>query len=269
MSTDPDQTPTFRYPAQYSPDYSPDAGLRAQRRAQDQRYDRRRRRHPARRSLIAIFSVLVILALLVIGDRVANAVAENDIASQIQSNGFPVRPSVTITGFPFLTQLASHDIGQIDISASNVPAGPLQLSSVHATATGVHLNSSFNGGTVDQINGSVLVTFSALASAGGGGANSVLAVSAAGPDKVQVSAGGVSLGDAQISITGPSTVTVKPISNSGIVSGILSAIGGGTSFSGFSFNVPKLPAGLQLKSVSVSSAGLTITASGHDTQLSQ
>jgi hypothetical protein len=249
----------------------PYPGLQAQRRAQEQRYDRRRR-HPARRWLIAFFSVLVVLALLVIGDRVANAVAENDIAGQIQSSGFPVRPSVTIAGFPFLTQLAAHDIGQIDISASNVPAGPLELSSVRATATGVHLNSSFNGGTVDQINGSVLVTFGALAGAGGGGAGgpgSVLAVSAAGPDKVQVSAGGVSLGDAQISITGPSTVTVKPISDSGIVSGILSAIGGGSSFSGFSFNVPKLPAGLQLKSVSVSSAGLSITASGHDTQLSQ
>ncbi|HSZ41022.1 MAG TPA: DUF2993 domain-containing protein [Trebonia sp.] len=246
----------------------PHPGLQAQRRAQDQRYGRKRRRHPMRRSLIALFTVIVVLALLVIGDRVANAVAENNVASQIQSSGFPVRPSVTITGFPFLTQLASRDIGQVDISASNVPAGPLELSSVRATATGVHLNWSFNGGTVNQINGSVLVTFSALASAGTGGSGSVLTVSAAGPDKVRVSAGSVSLGDARISITGPSQVTVKPISNSGIVSGILSAIGG-SSFSGFSFNVPKLPAGLQLKSASVSSAGLTITASAHDTQLSQ
>jgi hypothetical protein len=265
MSTDPDQTPTARYPVQYPP---PDAGMRARRRVQEQRYTARRRRHPVRRSVVAVFSVIVVLALLVIGDRVANAVAENDIASQIQSSGFPVKPSVTITGFPFLTQLAAHDIHQIDISASSVPAGPVELSSLNATASGVHLNSSFNGGTVDQINGTALVTFASLAGASTDGGSSILTISAAGSNKVAVSAGGVTLGDAEISITGPNKISVQPLSSGGIVSGILSAVGG-TTFSGFSFTVPKLPAGLQLKSISVSAQGLQITASAHDTQLSQ
>ncbi|MGH3167698.1 MAG: LmeA family phospholipid-binding protein [Trebonia sp.] len=265
MSTNPDQTPTVRYPVQYPPD----AGLQARRRVQEQRYSDRRRRHPVRRSVIALFVFIVVVAVLIIGDRVANAIAENDIADQVQTSGFPVKPSVTITGFPFLTQVAAHDIHQINISASNVPAGPIQLSSVKATATGVHLNSSFNGGTVDQINGTVLVTFAELASAGTGGGSSAVTISAAGSDKVAISAGGVALGDAQVSITGSNRVTVKPLGSGGVVSGIVSAIGGGTSFSGFSFTVPKLPAGLQLKSISVSSAGVQITASAHDTQLSQ
>jgi hypothetical protein len=274
----PDQSPTVQYPQRQQnpqrPQYPdqqharPDAGSQAQQRVQEQQRGKKNRRHPVRRSVIALFTVIVVLILLVIGDRVANAVAENDIAGQIQSSGFPARPSVTITGFPFLTQVAAHNIHQIDISASNVPAGPLQLSSVKATATGVHLNSSFNGGTVTQINATVLVTFAALAGAGSSGGNSVLTVSAAGTDKVAVSAAGVPIGDAQVSLTGSNVVTVKPVSGGGIVGGILNAIGG-TSFTGFSFTVPKLPAGLQLKSVSVSSAGLTITAAGHDTQLSQ
>lgn len=265
MSTNPDQTPTARYTVRYPPD----AGLRARLRVQEQRYSGRRSRHPVRRSVIALFVLVVVVAVLIIGDRVANGIAENNIADQVRASGFPVKPSVTITGFPFLTQAATRDIHQIDISASSVPAGPIQLSSVQATATGVHLNSSFSGGTVDQINGTVLITFAELASAATGGGNSAVTISAAGPDKVAISAGGVTLGDAQVAITGSNQVTVKPPGNGGAVGGILSANGGSASFSGFSITVPKLPAGLQLKSISVSSAGVQITASAHDTKLSQ
>lgn len=218
-----------------------------------------------RRSVIALFTVVVVLILLAVGDRVANAAAENTIANKIESSGFPAHPSVTITGFPFLTQVAAHDIHQIDISASNVPAGPLELSSVTATATGVHLNSSFNGGTVDQINGSALVTFAALADASGGGSGNSgagLTVSADGPDRVKISAGPLSE-VAQVSQTGPSQISVKVINDGSILGGLLS------SFGSFSFTVPKLPAGLKITGVSVTSAGLRITAAARHTQLSE
>jgi hypothetical protein len=46
---------------------------------------------------MVVFGVIVLLILLVIGDRVALAVAENDMADQFVSNGFPVKPSVTIS----------------------------------------------------------------------------------------------------------------------------------------------------------------------------
>ena len=274
----PDQTPTVRYPAQAQAQAqahvpvrsaAPDAGLRARQRVEDQQYARKRRRHPVRRSVIAGFTVLVVLLLLVVGDRVANAVAENTIADKIQSSGFPAKPAVTITGFPFLTQVAAHDIHQIDISASNVPAGPVELSSVTATATGVHLNSSFNGGTVDQINGNLLVTFAALAGAGTNGAGAGVTISAAGTNKIQISAAGVPLGEAEVMLTGSNQVSVKPVSTGGILGGILSVIGSNVSFNAFSFPIPKLPAGLRVTSVSVTSQGLRIAASAHDTQLSQ
>lgn len=219
-----------------------------------------------RRWIVALLTVVVLLILAVIGDRVANAVAENDIASQIQSSGFPAKPSVTITGFPFLTQLAAHDIHQIDISASNVAAGPVELSSVTATATGVHLNSSFNGGKVDTINGNVLVTFASLASAASSNSGANVSLSADGPDKVKVSVGAGPLSDsevAQVTRTGPSQITVRLLSNGGPLGGVLS------SFGPFSFDVPKLPAGLQITGVTVTAQGLRISAAGHNTQLSQ
>ena len=74
---------------------------------------------------MVVFGVIVLLILLVIGDRVALAVAENAMADQFVSNGLPVKPSVTIEGFPFLTQLAARDLRKVDISASNIPAGPV------------------------------------------------------------------------------------------------------------------------------------------------
>jgi hypothetical protein len=237
------QTPTVRYPVAR----------------------RRGRRHPARRWVIALFTVIVLAILFVIGDRVANAVAENTIANKIQSSGFPAKPRVTITGFPFLTQVAAHDIHQIDISASNVPAGPLQLSAVTAVATGVRLNSAFNDGTVGQINGTALVTFAALEGAATDGAGSGLTLAADGPDKVKITAGIGPLRDtefAQVTLAGPSKISVSVLSG-GALSGILS------TFGSFSSDVPKLPAGLRVTGVAVTAQGLRITASAHDTQLSE
>src|SRR5512146_1656641 len=110
----------------------------------------RRRR---RRWVMAVFALVVVLILLVIGDRVAVAIAENQIASQIKQADNAISPSVDIKGFPFLTQVISRNLQEIDISAKDIPAGPVSISSVSAQAKGVHINSSFNGGKVDSILG--------------------------------------------------------------------------------------------------------------------
>lgn len=216
---------------------------------------------------MAFFTIIVLLILATIADRVANAIAENEIANQVVKNGFPVKPSVTIEGFPFLTQLAAHDVHRIDISAGNVPAGEVNLTSIKATATGVHLNSSFTGGKVDHVVGTVFVSFSSLASAGNGGAGTGITMSAAGPNKVKISA---SLGPvtdtevAKVSQAGPNEISVQ-IENSknSTLGGLLS------SFGSFSFQVPKLPAGLKITNVAVTSGGITISAAASHTQLSQ
>ena len=108
----------------------------------------------------------MILILLVVGDRVANAIAENQMASQIEANGFPAKPNVTIDGFPFLTQLIAHDFKNVNISAHNVTDGSLEISTMNATLHGMHINSGYSSAKVDQINGSALITFSELANAG-------------------------------------------------------------------------------------------------------
>jgi len=230
---------------------------------------RRRRKGP----LIALITVIVLLVLLVTSDRVANAYAENQMASQVQSSlGLSGKPHVTIQGFPFWTQLIAKDFNTVDVTASNetinspsVGGGALEIASLNATLHGLHFQSfSSNSATVDQFNASALVTFTALASVGGipqgitlssGGGNKVDATISLGPlsDTAQ----------AQVTQTGPNTINVKVINAGGVPTDLLG------SLANFNFSIPKLPAGVSIQSISVTQQGVMVTISGTHTTLSQ
>ena len=225
---------------------------------------RRRRRG---RGWIALLSTLVVLAVLfVIADQVAKAYAQNMIASKIQSSGLNTKPSVTIEGFPFLTQVAEHDVRAIDISASNVQAGKFDVTSIKAKATGVHLNSSFNGATIDQINGTALISFASLENAlGVQGVATISADPADGPNAVKLDAGIVGTITGKVTQTGPDQITVQM----GSLTGLASLLGGAVPVQNQTIQIPKLPAGLVVRSVSVTDQGIVATASAQNTTLSQ
>ena len=224
---------------------------------------RRRRRWP----IAVLVVVILILAALGIGDQVSRSYAENRIAQQVQSSGLNAKPSVNIEGWPFLTQVAAHDLKTIVISASDVTADSGKLPfNFTATASGVHLNSSFNGATIDQINGQALIPFSSVAGLVDlpTGAATISADPADGPDAVK----------ADLGIAGSVTGTVKLVSPSEIAIQLSSASGlasllGGQSANAITIQIPQLPAGLVVKSVSVNSQGIVATASASNTTLSQ
>jgi DUF2993 family protein len=55
-----------------------------------------------------LIAVIILVGLLVAADRVGAVVASHEIASQVQTAyNLPSKPSVTVRGFPFLTQVAS------------------------------------------------------------------------------------------------------------------------------------------------------------------
>jgi hypothetical protein len=249
-----DSQPTQRLPVnqgyQASQDYA-GPGPRIRR--------RRRRRWPW-------ISLLAIIVILIAADRVGVVIAQNKMASQIQQQGFPTKPDVTIQGFPFLTQLAARDFKTVVISASNVTEGPLEIASLNATIHGMHINSSFSGATVDSINGSALITFAALAHAGGIPQGVML--SADGPNQIKATLN-TPLGDlsvvAQVTKTGPNAINVKVTQFGDVPPSLLG------NLANFTVNVPKsaLPAGLTVQSVSVTQQGVLITIVGHNTTLSQ
>jgi hypothetical protein len=116
-----------------------------------------------------LIGVAVLAVLLVAADRISVAVAENQISDRLTSAyGLPGKPGVSITGFPFLTQVAAGDYRQIDVSASQVPAGgatlhnlDVRLSGVHATV-GQVLGNGSSMVTADRAAGSAMVGFGAV-----------------------------------------------------------------------------------------------------------
>jgi hypothetical protein len=223
---------------------------------------RRGRRH--RGLAITAIVVVVLLILLVVADRVAAGIAENEVANQIKSQGFPVKPKVTISGFPFLTQLAARDFQQMNITANNVTEGPLDIASINATLHGVHINSGFNGATVDQLNGTALVTFAGLSQAAGVGDGITLSNAGNGDVKASIDLGFVSGSAlAQVTRAGPHQINVRFISFGGIPPNVLGPL------QNFTVSVPKLPAGMTIQNVSVTGQGLLISVAGTHTTFSQ
>ena len=228
---------------------------------------RTRRRHPWRTVIIVL---VVLLGLLVAADFGARAYAENKMASEIQQQGFPKKPDVSINGFPFLTQVASRDFKNIQVSSSNIKENVLLIQSIHATMTGVHVNSSFQSGTIDHLNGTMTVTFPALASAMtsqagalGSLVSSGLTLSDAGNNEVKASLsllGGLASGTAvwQVTRTGHNDIHVHLVSATGLGSAATSGI------SDITVPLPALPMGMTIQTISVTPHGLVATVTGQN-----
>jgi hypothetical protein len=205
--------------------------------------------------LVVLMVLVVLVAVMVIGDRVAAAYAENTVAGEIQKQGFNGKPDVTIKGFPFLTQAISRNFHDVRLSARGIQEGPLRISRLDAAARGVRLDSGYRKGTIGSMDGTGVITFADLAGAAG---QPDLTLSAAGPGRVQAK---IDLGI----VEGMATAQVTKVGNQIRVHGIsvegfpLSDLGEKLDFS---VPVPALPMGLTIQSVGVSSQGVLIHVTG-------
>jgi LmeA-like phospholipid-binding len=224
------------------------------------RVRRRRRRWPW-------ITLIVIVLVLVLGDRAANAYTEDQMASQMQSSlALSGKPHVTIQGFPFLTQVAARTFNTVDVNASNETAGPggqLQIANLTATLHGMHIH-GLKSATVDQFTASALVTFTALAHAGGVPQGIKLAPD--GPNQIKATVdilGFSSEATAKVTQVGNNKINVKITNAGGVPADVLG------NLADFNISIPKLPAGVTIKSISITQQGLKITATGTNTTLSQ
>jgi hypothetical protein len=220
-----------------------------------------KRRHTGRRIVI---SLVVVLALLVALDFGAKAFAEGEAASQIQKHGFPKKPSVVIAGFPFLTQVISRHFDQITISSSDIPEGPVKITKLNVVADNVRLNSSFNGGTVGPLHGTLLISLGAIGDALSvagpltsflGGGSKGLKITSVGNNELKGSlklAGGILNASAvwKVQKAGPHKINLHLVSSSGLPSSLLK------SADNISIPLNSLPVGLSL------TGGLTSNSSG-------
>ncbi|MCW2945878.1 MAG: Secreted protein [Actinoallomurus sp.] len=214
-------------------------------------------RRRGRRGLwVTLVVVLVLLGLVVAGDRLAAAYAENRIAGEIQKEGFGAKPDVTIDGFPFLTQVADRHFPSAHMTARNVQEGPLTISRIDGVARDVRVDSGFRKGTIGSVDGTATVGFGDLTKAAG---QSGLELSTAGPDKVKVSVDlGVVSGTATAQVTkvGRDQIRVHTTSVEGFS---LSDLGNDLDFT---VPVTGLPMGMSFQSLRVSSKGVEMRVTG-------
>jgi len=217
-----------------------------------------------RRGLKALIWVISVLVLLVGLDFGAKAFAESQAATQIQKQGFPKKPSVSIAGFPFLTQAISRNFHQVTISSSDIPEGPVKITSLDVVAHNVKLKSNFKSGTAGPVDGTILISLGAiggfLKDAGplagflGGGSGGGLKIVAHGSNEVQahlnVIAGVVNANATwRVMSTGPNAITLHLVSSNGLPPQLLDAA------KNVRIPLKRLPAGLQLTGKISSSSG--------------
>jgi hypothetical protein len=215
-------------------------------------------------------TVVVIVAVLVGLDFAARAEAESVLASKIEQQGLTSKPDVTIDGFPFLTQVASKDFRRVTVTASNVSAGPVTITTVDATATSIRISSyAFSSGTISNLSGTARISFGSLGNTlatqfGALGSllkGAGLQLAYAGPDEVRTTLSALgSQGSATWRVTRLSgnTLSVSLVDSSGLPSSVVDSI------QNLTLQLPKLPLGLAINSIAVTPSGVVGNVAGRN-----
>jgi hypothetical protein len=236
------------------------------------------------RKLLIALVVLVVLFIAV--DRIALVIAEDEVASRIATAySMPVEPGVSITGFPFLTQVVSGDYQQIGVTADQIQADGVTLYDLNVHLTGVHATISqlLGGGsstiTADRAAGTALVDFATVkqrlpqeTQVSLGGENLKVSGLQLSPDGKNLKLSGTAsyLGiSAPVSATAalsvsPSGITVTP--EDVTVAGGLSIPGSAISRLHFTVPLSGLPLHLHVTSVQVTPGGLRVGAAARNVQ---
>jgi hypothetical protein len=231
-------------------------------------------RLPGRRRRVVhwVIAVVVLLVILVAADRVSAAVAAKAAQRYLaQQTVFEQAPSVSISGFPFLTQAIEGRYGTVEVKGSQVALDGVVASNLHAELHGVHLPLSavFGGAVhslpVDSITGSLTFTYAEVASLTqidglvlreeDGQLHATATVSI--PElNVTTTVSGVA---AVAVVSGNLRLSVTQLAATGLAvpSSVLSALAATLAVP---IPIPELPYGLQITSVTPGSSGMQVDA---------
>jgi hypothetical protein len=215
--------------------------------------------------LILVIVLLTILGLLLGLDRAAAAITADRIAAKLQTEGFPVEPNVTVDGFPFLTQLISRHLDGVRVIAPEFPAGSV-TASIDVHATGITLGSGYQSGTIAQVNGTGLISFASLAKLPALAAVPGLKIRSAGPHMVRLSANLAIVTAsiiARVKLASPHEIALRLVSASGVPAALLDPL------RHLTVQIPALPLGLTVRSVTVGAQGAVIRVSGRNVSFGQ
>ena len=224
-----------------------------------------------------LITLVVLVGLAVVADRVGVGIAEKKVAEQIQQQGkLAGTPDVSITGFPFLTQAIAgrYTDVRISLTAADLDQPPGTSARVSLHGVRVPLSDVVSGNVrhipVDRIDGTATLSYALLAAQLGGDttlrregdglritktvhvAGFTLPLTAAGTVRLEGNVLAIDVENASgVGVTVPSYLVRE-------VSRLLD----------LSYKIPPLPFGLTLTSVSPGDAGVVVQVAASNTVLS-
>ena len=217
--------------------------------------------HPHSWDVIIVAVVAGLLAAMLVADRAAVIYAQGRLATHVRDRGFSARPHVTITGFPFLTQLAVRRLNKVVISAAGKKLGPVEVKHLDVTLYGIRASPGYKSSTASRLSGTALVGFACIAGVAG---TPGLTLSADGPDRVKITA---ALGP----VTGTATARVTRAGLGGIRLAVISAGGIPVAALGslrdITLPLPALPLAMTIQGVTVTGQGVQVHLAGHDVRV--
>lgn len=215
-----------------------------------------------------VVALLVLLVVLVVADRGGEELAERAAAQRLAAKGYARDPSVEIDGIPFLTQLVVRRFQQVRVSAPTAVLRGATVDDVALTARDVQLlsRSEAQAGTVS---GSFVVPYSTLASrvnlpgriapTTDGQLRYTATIDLFGRSLSASITSRLSLQDSTV-VLRPSRVEVP----GGLAEGVLADL---ASRQEARLNLSGLPAGLGLRGLSVTPAGILVRFAGSSVRL--
>jgi hypothetical protein len=222
-----------------------------------------------------LIAVVVLIGLFVAVDRIALLVAENQASKTIAATfALPQRPGVSIHGFPFLTEVASGQYQQVDVSVNSLVRNGVPVQDMNTQFTAVHApfrqmifgGSGSSSVSADQATGTATVPYSAVnqqlpsgVTVSGNGSDLKMSgttsflgrqVPFSASAAVQASGGGITIAPQHVTVDGQTGIPA-------------SAVGP------MSINVPvrDLPFHLSVNSAQPTASGLQIAVSAQNVQV--
>ncbi|MEU3950142.1 DUF2993 domain-containing protein [Streptomyces sp. NPDC029526] len=243
------------------------------------------------RALRILLVVVVILGgLFVIVDRVAVNFAEGEAADRLKTTeNLSSTPDVSIKGFPFLTQVASGTLDDIEIGIQDYEATTgddgrkIRIADLHADMKGVEFSGNFSSATAASATGTASIAYDELLKTAQsesqqvapGVTAKVVGLSDGGNGKIKVEVEATVFGaklPEPVSVL--SSVTVVDGDTVRVKADALPKFGGVTiaesrvrSITDFEQKIDGLPGGIRLDKVETSEAGVGITVKGSDVRL--
>jgi hypothetical protein len=122
------------------------------------------------RALRILLIVVVILGgLFVIVDRVAVSLAENEVADRLRTTeNLADAPDVSISGFPFLTQLAGGELDEVEVGIEDYEAATgsgdekIRIADLTAHMKGVEFSGDYSSATAATATGTATIAYDEL-----------------------------------------------------------------------------------------------------------